>query len=90
VHLDASGLGTALVVRGREPGDRLRPLGLGGSKKLQDVLVDRKVPRADRDFVPIVTDANGRIVWVAGHVLAEEFRVSGDTNAVVILKLRRT
>jgi tRNA(Ile)-lysidine synthase len=89
VCLDAARLGAALVVRSRRPGDRLRPLGVGGSKKVQDVLVDRKVPRDDRDQVPIVTDRTGRIVWVAGHVLAEEFRVSGDTNTVVILKLRR-
>ena len=67
----------------------MRPLGVGGRKKVQDVLVDRKVPRDERDRVPIVTDRNGRIVWVAGHVLAEEFRVSGNTNTVVILKLRR-
>jgi tRNA(Ile)-lysidine synthase len=90
VHLDAAELGDGLVVRSRQPGDRLKPLGVGGRKKVQDVLVDRKVPRGDRDFVPIVTDRAGRIVWVAGHVLAEEFRVSGGTNTVVILKLRRT
>jgi tRNA(Ile)-lysidine synthase len=89
VRLDAAELGAGLVVRSRQPGDRLRPLGVGGRKKVQDVLVDRKVPRGDRDSVPIVTDRAGRIVWVAGHVLGEEFRVSGDTNTVVILKLRR-
>ena len=32
------------IVRSRKPGDRMRPLGLGGSKKLQDILVDAKVP----------------------------------------------
>jgi tRNA(Ile)-lysidine synthase len=89
VHVEAAELGAGLVVRSRQPGDRLRPLGVGGQKKVQDVLVDRKVPRGDRDSVPIVTDRNGRIVWVAGHVLAEEFRVSEGTNTVVILKLRR-
>ena len=89
VRLNAAELGAGLVVRSRQPGDRLRPLGVGGCKKVQDVLVDRKVPRDERDRVPIVTDRDGRIVWVAGHVLAEEFRVSGDTNTVVILKLRR-
>ena len=76
-------------MRRREPGDRIRPLGLGGDKKLQDVLVDRKVPLAARDKVPIVTDHEGRLIWVAGHVLADEFRVTNGTNAVVILKLRR-
>ena len=82
-------MGSQLVVRSRQPGDRMRPLGLGGEKKLQDVFVDRKVSRTDRDDVPIVTDIHDRIVWVAGHVLGEEFRVTEHTKAVVVLKLRR-
>ena len=89
VAIDAAGVGPAVVVRRRQPGDWIRPLGLGGRKKLQDVLVDRKVPLECRDLVPVVTDVHGRVIWVAGHALAEEFRVTSDTNAVVILKLRR-
>jgi tRNA(Ile)-lysidine synthase len=89
VLVAADGLGPTLIVRSRQPGDRLRPLGLGGSKKLQDLLVDRKVDRRERDNVPIVTDTSGRIVWVAGHAIGEEFRVTDRTNAVIILKLRR-
>ena len=89
VEIDAAGVGASVVVRRREPGDRIRPLGLGGDKKVQDVLVDRKVPLEARDNVPIVTDHEGRLIWVAGHVLADEFRVTSGTNAVVILKLRR-
>ena len=78
-----------LVVRGRLPGDRFQPLGAPGRKKVQDVFVDRKVPRDERDLVPIVTDKMGRIVWVAGHVLAEGFRVTPLTTSVVVLTLRR-
>jgi tRNA(Ile)-lysidine synthase len=77
-----------LWVRFRRPGDRVRPLGAAGWKKLQDLFVDRKVPRADRDRTPLVVDADDRIVWVAGHVVSEDFRVSDATRAVVILKLR--
>ena len=89
VEIEARGLGPGLVVRSREPGDRIRPLGLGGRKKLQDVFVDRKVDRDERDRVPVITDERGKIVWVAGHVLSEEFRVTDQTKAVIILKLRR-
>jgi tRNA(Ile)-lysidine synthetase-like protein len=88
-QIDATAVGTALVVRSRQPGDRMRPAGLDGSKKVQDILVDRKVRRRDRDTVPIVTDRRGRIVWLAGHVVGEEFRVTEGTKAVIILKLRR-
>jgi len=88
-QIDADKVAGGLVVRSRQPGDRLQPAGLGGSKKIQDIFVDRKVPRVERDRVPIVTDVGGRIVWVAGHVIAEEFRVTEVTKAVIILKLRR-
>jgi tRNA(Ile)-lysidine synthase len=80
---------TSLVVRNRRPGDRIRPVGLGGQKKLQDIFVDRKVPRRIRDQVPIVTAADGRIVWVAGHAIDTGFAVTDRTNTVLLLELRR-
>ena len=89
VVVDASGIGSHLIVRYRRPGDRLHPLGAPGRKKVQDVLVDRKVPRDDRDAVPIVTTVSGEIVWVAGEVLADPFRVTPLTKSVVVLTLRR-
>jgi tRNA(Ile)-lysidine synthetase-like protein len=76
-------------VRNRRDGDRLRPLGAPGSRKLQDVLVDRKVPRQERDRVPIVTDAGGRIIWVAGVTIAEEGRVRTPDEGVVILTVKK-
>jgi tRNA(Ile)-lysidine synthase len=88
-QIDAAAVVGGLIVRSRQPGDRVRPVGLGGTKKLQDVLVDRKVSRDERGHVPIVLDETGRIVWVAGHVVGEEFRVTERTKGVIILKLRR-
>lgn len=90
VAVDADALGGALTVRSRLPGDFVRPLGLAGRrKKLQDILVDRKVPRRLRDRVPVVTDPAGRVVWIVGHVLSEEFRVTGLSKAVITLKVKR-
>jgi tRNA(Ile)-lysidine synthase len=86
VRLDKCG--NALSVRNRRPGDRFRPIGLGGRKKLQDYFTDRKIPRAGRDLVPLVVDANDRIVWVAGHALDEEFRVTDPAQSVLILRLK--
>ncbi|WP_043433742.1 tRNA lysidine(34) synthetase TilS [Cystobacter fuscus] len=53
-----------LTVRTRRAGDRVR--GPAGSRKLQDVLVDGRVPREHRDRVPVVTDAGGSVLWVPG------------------------
>ena len=78
----------SLAVRNRRPGDRFRPVGLDGQKKLQDYFVDRKVARALRDTVPLVVDETDRIVWVAGFGLDEAFRVTDPAQAVIILKLK--
>ncbi|HEX6161773.1 MAG TPA: tRNA lysidine(34) synthetase TilS, partial [Vicinamibacterales bacterium] len=89
VVIDASHLGSHLIVRYRRPGDRMHPLGAPGRRKVQDVLVDRKVPRDDRDTLPIVTTEKGEIVWIAGEMLADPFRVTPLTKSVVVLTLRR-
>ena len=85
----ANGWAAPLAVRNRRPGDRFRPFGVDGQKKLQDFLVDRKVARAERDRVPLVVDENDRILWVAGHEIDEAFRVTDASQAVLILTLRQ-
>jgi len=89
IVLDAAVAESVLIVRSREPGDVIRPFGMRGKKKLQDVLVDRKVPRSQRDRVPIVCDERDRVLWVAGQVACEDGRVTDRTQSVVILKLSR-
>jgi tRNA(Ile)-lysidine synthase len=86
VQLDR--LGGPLAVRNRRPGDRFRPLGLAGHKKLQDYFVDRKVARSERDAVPLVVDDSDRIVWVAGHTIDDQFQVTDPAQAVIILRLK--
>ena len=78
-----------LAVRNRRPGDRFRPSGLRGQKKLQDFFVDRKVARQKRDAVPLVVDSGDRIVWVAGYSIDEAFRVTDPAQAVLILRLKQ-
>lgn len=90
VAVQHGALDLPLTVRSRRPGDRFRPLGLGGhGKKLQDFLVDRKIPNELRDFIPLVVDAGGRIVWVVGEAVAEDFRVTAPSAGVLLLKARR-
>ena len=88
VSIDADTVSWPLVVDAPREGDRLRPLGLGGSKKLSDVLIDAKVPRRARGAVPVVRDGE-RIVWVAGVTLAEECRVRPDSVRIAELEWRR-
>jgi tRNA(Ile)-lysidine synthase len=90
VAVAAPRLGLPLAVRNRRPGDRFRPLGLAGAeKKLQDFLVDRKVPRETRDALPLVVDRDDKIVWVVGESVGEDFRVTEPSRGVILLKARR-
>jgi len=88
-YVDASCLASLLTVRGALPGDKLRPLGSPGLRKLQDVFVDLKVPRHLRPFVPLVVSEE-RIVWVAGLVSAEEGRITPDTKKIVRLRMTKS
>jgi tRNA(Ile)-lysidine synthase len=77
--LAAAQLGAEVTVRAWREGDRMRPAGLGGSKSLQDLFTDRKVPRALRRALPVV-EARGEIVWVAGVAAVD--REPGDPVAL--------
>ena len=76
-----------LVLRTRRPGDRFRPLGAPGHKKLQDFMVDAKIPASWRDRVPLVVTPRG-IAWVVGWRIAEWSRVTPEDRQVVEISLR--
>ncbi|MBB6669583.1 tRNA lysidine(34) synthetase TilS [Cohnella nanjingensis] len=63
---DETDIAWPLVIRNRRPGDRMDPMGLNGSKKVQDMFVDAKIPRSERDQRPLLTDSADRILWIPG------------------------
>ena len=85
--LDAESIRGAIRVRTRRDGDRMTPLGMTGSKKLQDLLSDAKIPRRLRDAVPILVDDEG-ILWAAGVRQADRTRVGPETREVVRIEIR--
>jgi tRNA(Ile)-lysidine synthase len=86
--LDAGKLASSLTVRSWREGDVMRPLGLEGSKSLQDVFTDRKVPRSLRQGLPVV-ESEGEIAWVAGVALSERFKITEATASAVRLRAGR-
>jgi tRNA(Ile)-lysidine synthase len=83
--LDKSGLEFPLIVRSRRPGDRYRPLGAPGSKKLKEMLRAKGVPLAVRETLPVFESA-GRIVWVPGLPISEEHKVRGMTKMIFVIE----
>ncbi len=82
--VDADRVHLPLLVRPRKQGDVFYPAGFGRRKKIQDLLVDLKVPRDERDRVPLVVSGND-IVWVAGFRGDERFRATGHTKKIIRL-----
>lgn len=66
--------GKTLAVRGRRPGDRMSPYGLEGTRKLQDIFTDAKVPEAERDAYPVIV-CGDEIVWLPGYRIAARYAV---------------
>lgn len=86
IVLDYGAISGKLVVRNWEPGDRIRPLGLHGSKKIQDLFTDSKIPREVRHRVPLVVDGE-KVVWVAGLAVSEQAKVTDNTREFLLLKV---
>jgi tRNA(Ile)-lysidine synthase len=85
---DADKVGAVLSVRPRMKGDFFYPIGFGKRKKLQDFFVDEKVPRDERDGIPVVASGHD-IVWIAGYRGDERFKVTGDTKRFLKLEFRQ-
>lgn len=63
---DSAALAWPLTVRAPRPGDRMRPRGGRGSRKLSDLLIDAKIPRPERAALPVITDGDGTLLFVPG------------------------
>lgn len=86
--IDADAIREGLRVAGPVDGERMRPLGMQGSKKVSDVLTDAKVPRRWRAATPVVRDGD-RVVWVAGVRMSDEFKVTAGTTRAVRISWER-
>lgn len=75
-----------LVIRSWRPGDRIRPFGMRGSKKIHDILVDAKVPRADRGRIPVVAHGD-TIVWLPGYRVASGWEVRDSRRPALQLRI---
>ena len=76
-----------LVLRPWRNGDRLRPLGMEGTELVSDILTDDRVPPSERRQ-RLVLASGDRIVWVVGHRLAHEARITPETQRAIALEWR--
>lgn len=86
---DADAIGTSIVFRFWQPGDRFCPIGLGHSVKLQDYFTNQKVPINERRRRVLLATMAGELFWIEGLRIAEAFRVRRETKKILKLQWRR-
>jgi tRNA(Ile)-lysidine synthase len=84
-QLDASQLRFPLVWRSWRAGDYFTPLGMRQEKKLSDFLIDLKVPFNSKADITVVESA-GDIVWVVGYRISERYKVTADTERILVIE----
>ena len=94
-YIDLDKAGNELKVRGRRSGDRFQPLGMAQPKKLNEFMIDARIPRAWRGRIPVVCtsgqaiDTTGQIVWLVGYRIDERAKVTAETKRVLRLEFKR-
>jgi tRNA(Ile)-lysidine synthase len=87
--LDAATLKFPLIIRARQAGERIRPLGLQGhSIKVSDLMINSRLSRRARRDWPLVLSGD-EVAWIPGLRLAHPFRVSEETQTGIKLVLSR-
>jgi tRNA(Ile)-lysidine synthase len=89
VWLDADKILWPLCLRFWRDGDRFCPLGLGGSKKVQNFFVDSKIPRRERSCIPLLCDQE-KICWVMSYRLDDRVKVTPQTEHILIIEKHNT
>jgi len=84
-YLDAGKVRFPLEVRPRRPGDRYRPLGAPGSKKIKEILRAKGIAPGDRPLLPLFL-ARGKILWAPGLPVAEECKIGARTRKILFLE----
>jgi tRNA(Ile)-lysidine synthase len=88
-HFDLDKAGRELTVRPRQPGDRFQPLGMSQPKKLNEFMIDSKIPRPWRGRIPIVCSPH-HILWVVGWRIDDRAKVTETTQSILRLEMVRT
>ena len=88
-EFDADRLAWPLVMRARRPGDKMRPRGGRGGRKLSDLMIDAKIARPLRGKLPVVTTADDVVLFVPGLRPAEAGRPSATTHRRIAIHFER-
>ena len=81
-YFDYNKIDGKLYIRNRKPGDRFVPYGMKGSKKIKDYFIDEKIPKDERNKIPILID-NKNIIWIMGLRISDLYKITKCTEKVL-------
>lgn len=84
-YFDLNKIRGKLYIRNRQVGDKFLPLGMGGSKKIKDYFIDKKIPRLERDKIPLLVNEE-EIIWIVGHGISDRYKVDKDTTKILMIE----
>lgn len=79
--------GKDIILRFKKNGDRMRPLGMEGTKKLKDIFIDLKIPKDERGKIPLIC-FNDDIAWIIGYKLSNDFKVRNNIKNVLEINVK--
>lgn len=71
-----------ITVRTRKNGDKIVPFGFKGTKKLKEIFISSKIPKDERDLIPII-DFDGEIAWIVGLRNSELFKINRHSKILI-------
>jgi tRNA(Ile)-lysidine synthase len=83
-YLDADKIHFDLVKRKWREGDSFQPLGMKGTKKISDYLIDEKISVIDKQNIQVLT-SNDQIVWLIGHRIDDRYKITEGTKRVLVI-----
>lgn len=86
-YFDYGKINNMIKFRNRLNGDYIYPSGMTGKKKLKDFFIDNKVPRDDRDSIPLIA-CGSEILWIVGIRTSENFKVDEKTKDILQIKIK--
>lgn len=78
----------ALSIRSRNEGDYIVPLGMKGRKKIKELFIDCKIPKYERDSIPLIS-INNEVIWAVGYKMSDNYKVDKSTRKVLRLEFKR-
>ena len=77
-----------IIIRTRRDGDKIIPLGMSGNKKIKDIFINMKIPKEQREIIPLVCLDN-KISWIVGLRVSDEYKVTSDTKKILRVIAKR-